>query len=136
VAKILFILLGALLTGCSTLPEQYAKSPTRSLIKGVSTSNTEVRIRTVDGGEAILSKGIHLGDKVWLEPGIHKVEVMCTTKTSWGSIISPGEVEIGVQPGYDYFLSTDPDTRSAAESLNSTGKRAPVHVAARSKAVK
>jgi len=53
-------------------------------------------------------RGYHLGDKVWLEPGVHKVSVMCTTSTSWGADMVGAEVEVDVQPGFTYFLATDP----------------------------
>src|SRR4051794_26133560 len=106
--RILFFLVAAFLTGCSTLPEGYSASPTRALVRGVSTGCSSVLIRAVDGGEVLWVRGYHLGDKVWLEPGVHKISVMCTTRTSWGAYTAGAEAEVDVQPGFTYFLATDP----------------------------
>ena len=126
----MFVLLAAVvLTGCGTLPGQYSAAPTRSLIKGVSTANSAVKIRSIDGGDVIYARGINLGDKVWLEPGIHKVDVVCESKHSWGSHFQTVQVEIDVQPGYDYFVSTDPVSSPPSELLKSSAKKAVVHVA-------
>ena len=67
-----------------------------------------MQIRAVDGGDVIWVRGYHIGDKVWLEPGLHKVSVMCSTSTSWGAYTIGTEVEVDVQAGYTYFLTTDP----------------------------
>jgi hypothetical protein len=67
-----------------------------------------VQIRAVDGGDVIWVRGYHIGDKVWLEPGVHKVSVMCSTSTSWGAYTIGTEVEVDVQAGYTYFLKSDP----------------------------
>ena len=106
--KILVLLFTAFISGCSTLPEQYAASPTRCLVRGVSTGDSSVQIRAVDGGDVIWVRGYHLGDTVWLEPGVHKVSVMCSTSTSWGAYTIGTEVEVDVQAGYTYFLAIDP----------------------------
>ena len=106
--KILTLLLAVIISGCSTLPEQYAASPSRCPVRGVSTGDSSVQIRAVDGGDVIWVRGYHLGDKVWLEPGIHKVSAMCSTSTSWGAYTIGTEVEVDVQPGYAYYLTTDP----------------------------
>jgi hypothetical protein len=65
-------------------------------------------IRAVDGGEVLWVRGYHLGDKVWLERGVHKVSVMCSTSTSWGAYTIGTEVQVDVQPGFTYSLTTDP----------------------------
>jgi hypothetical protein len=106
--RILFFFVAAFLTGCSTLPEPYSASPTRALVRGVSTGNSSVQIRAVDGGEVLWVRGYHLGDKVWLEPGVHKISVMCTTSTSFGSYMVGSEAEVEVQPGFTYFLTSEP----------------------------
>jgi hypothetical protein len=106
--KLAIPLLAALISGCSTLPPQYAQAPTRCLVRGVSAGNSSVLIRTVDGGDVIWVRRYHLGDKVWLEPGVHKVSVMCSTTSSWGAYSAGSDVEVDVQPGYTYLLSTDP----------------------------
>jgi hypothetical protein len=106
--RILFFLVAALVTGCGTLPERYSPSPTRALVRGVSSGSSSVLIRAIDGGEVLWVRGYHLGDKVWLEPGVHKISVMCTTSTSWGSYMVGAEAEVDVQPGFTYFLATDP----------------------------
>ncbi|HLX69234.1 MAG TPA: hypothetical protein VKV04_06365 [Verrucomicrobiae bacterium] len=106
--KFTILLLAVIISGCGTLPPQYAQAPTRSLVRGISTGDSSVLIRAVDGGEVIWVRGYHLGNKVWLEPGVHKVSVMCSTSTSWGAYTIGSEVEIDVQPGCTYFLTTDP----------------------------
>ncbi len=106
--RILFVLFAAILTGCSTLPEQYSASPTRVLVRGVSTGSSSVLIRAVDGGEVIWVRGYHLGDRVWLEPGVHRVSVMCSTSTSWGAYTVGTEVEVNAEVGFTYLLTTDP----------------------------
>ena len=97
-----------LLSGCSTLPEQYAATPTRSLVKGRSNilTSSEVQIRSVDDGDVIWVNSYHLGNKVWLEPGSHKISVACTSHYTWGSYMVCTDVTIDVQTGYTYFLST------------------------------
>jgi len=77
-------------------------------VRGISNGNSSVQIRAVDGGEVLWVRGYHLGDKVWLEPGVHKISVMCTTRTSWGAEMVGTEVEVDVQLGFTYFLATDP----------------------------
>ena len=37
-----------------------------------------------------------------------KVSVMCSTSTSRGAYTVGTEVEVDVQPGFTYFLTTDP----------------------------
>ena len=76
-------------------------------MQGKSTGSSSVLIRAVDGGEVIWVRGYHLGDKVWLEPS-HKVSVMCSTSTSWGAYTVGTEVDVNVQPGFTYLLTTDP----------------------------
>jgi hypothetical protein len=106
--KICLVLLPGLLAGCSSLPEQYSKSPTRSLVQGVLTYDSSVLIRSVDGGPVIWVKGHRLGDKVWLEPGLHKISVMCSTSTTWGAYTTGAEVEVEVERGYSYLITTGP----------------------------
>lgn len=106
--KILIFLTAALMFGCSTLPEQYSASNTRCLVKGVSNGNTSVQIRCVDGGDILWVRGYHLGNKVWLEPGVHKVSVSCSSSWSWGSYMRGADVDITVQSGYTYSLTATP----------------------------
>ena len=106
--KIIFLLLIAFISGCGSLPQQYSASPTRCLVRGVSTGNSDVLIRCVDDGDILWVRGYHLGHKAWLEPGVHKVSVMCSTSTSWGAYTIGSEVEVDAQLGYTYLLATDP----------------------------
>lgn len=106
--KLLILFAAAFISGCSSLPPKYSAAPTRFLVRGVSTGNFSVLIRAVDGGEVLWVRGYHLGDKVWLEPGVHKISVMCSTSTSWGAYTVGAEAEVDVQAGYTYFLTTDP----------------------------
>jgi hypothetical protein len=102
----LFILFAvALVTSCSTLPEKYSASASGCLVQGVSSGGRKVLIRTVDDGEVLWVRGYHLGDKVWLEPGIHKLSVMCEGSHASGKIIMGTEVELEVVAGYSYYLS-------------------------------
>jgi hypothetical protein len=125
----LILLIAAFLCGCSsTIPERYSAAPTRCLVQGVATGKgdafnrfmfgqlvpgeptgvTHVRIRSVDGGEVLWERGYHLGDRVWLQPGVHRLSVMCSTKYSWGAITAGADVDMDVQPGYSYFLAAGP----------------------------
>jgi hypothetical protein len=69
------------------------------------TWTTHVLIRTVDDGEILWIRGYHLGDKVWLEPGIHKISVMCSTDYSWGTLTRGTDIDLNVKPGCTYFLA-------------------------------
>jgi hypothetical protein len=138
--KIPIFLLAVFVSSCSTLPQQYAASANRILVQGVATGKgdafnrfmfgqlvpgeptgvTHVQIRSVDGGDVIWVRGYHLGDKVWLEPGVHKVSVMCCTSYSWGKIMAGTDVDLDVQTGYTYFL--------AASALKSASDKPHVEV--------
>jgi hypothetical protein len=100
--------IAAILCGCSTLPQQYSASPTRSLVQGVSAKDTSVQIRSVDGGDIVYVRSGHIGGRVWLEPGIHKVSVTCSTEEKAGLYTVDAEVEVDVQPGYTYILTASP----------------------------
>ena len=108
--RILILLIASLVCGCGTmkLPEQYSASPNRSLVQGVSSRGSSVQIRAVDGGDVLYVGNYRLGDKVWLEPGTHKVSVMCSTSSSWGSYMAGTDVEITIEAGYSYLLTASP----------------------------
>lgn len=97
--------------GCSTLPQQVEKADGRALVEGTRNSSVSVLIRTVDGGDVLWINGNDLGSEVWLDPGHHKIEVMCRFQSSWGTRIVPGHVEIDVTTGSTTHLdgSIDPD---------------------------
>ncbi|MFO1477894.1 MAG: hypothetical protein U1F98_14765 [Verrucomicrobiota bacterium] len=105
---LLIILFAAVISGCGTLPPQYSAAPTRCLVKGVSDGNSTVQICTVDGGQPILINDHEIGDKVWLEPGAHKIGVTCTTKMSWGTIMKGADVELDAKLGNTYLLKASP----------------------------
>ena len=94
--------------GCSALPKEYSKAPTRSLVRGESTPSSNVLIRKVDDGEMLWRGANNLGNDVWLEPGSHKVAVMCVTNTSWGSRMGGAEVVVKVQQGSEYLIKANP----------------------------
>lgn len=94
--------------GCSALPKEYSKAPTRSLVRGESTPSSNVLIRNVDNGEILWRGTNNLGNEVWLEPGSHKVAVMCVTNTSWGSKMGGAEVVVKVQRGSHYLIKANP----------------------------
>lgn len=93
---------------CSSIPQQYSSAPGRSLVRGETTSNSRVLIRSVDDGEVLWMRGHSLGDKVWLEPGHHKVSVMCVTDTAFGSDMGGTEVKVHVQSGVEYLIKARP----------------------------
>jgi len=105
-------LVAAVLCGCSSVPQKYSASPTRSLVRGVSADHSSVQIRSVDGSDATISSWIspdHFGDKVWLESGVHKLTVICSTEDDkCGLYTVNADVEVDVQPGFTYLLTASP----------------------------
>jgi hypothetical protein len=128
--KIAIILFAVLLSGCRTLPPQYSASPSRCLVQGISTAEpvkkdtfghlmfgmldpndptpvtshrpswtTEALICSIDGGDLLSVR------KVWLEPGVYKLSVMCSTSYSWGTLSRCTDLDLDVQPSYTYFLA-------------------------------
>lgn len=93
---------------CSSIPQQYSNAPGRSLVRGETTSGSRVLIRSVDDGEVLWMRGYSLGDRVWLEPGNHKVSVMCVNDTASGSDMGGTEVKINVQSGAEYLIKARP----------------------------
>ena len=123
--KILILLIAAFGCSCSTLPEQYSPAPGRSLVEGVTTEDatevTRVEIGNVDGNPLPISGDYqHLAKKVWLEPGVHKLNVTCHTSYSWGTLMDSTKVEIDVQPGYNYYLTSSPLKIVSAKPLKTT----------------
>ena len=122
---IALLIVAAFCASCSTLPKQYAKSPTRSLVRGESTPNSNVLIRKVDDSDILWVRGYNLGNKVWLEPGTHEVFVMCVTNTSWGSVMGGTEVMVKVEPGAEYLIKAKPgkktDKKPSAEVVKVSG---------------
>lgn len=114
---IAFLIVATFCVSCSTLPKQYAKSPTRSLVRGESTSNSKVLIRKVDDSDILWVRGYNLGNKIWLEPGTHEVSVMCVTNTSWGSVMGSTEVTVNVDSGAEYLIKSRPGKRSDKKPL-------------------
>lgn len=101
----------ALVSGVScsgSLPAGYSNAPGRSLVQGETTSNSRVLIRSVDDGAVLWMRGYNLGNKVWLEPGNHKVSVMCVNDTAYGSNMGGTEVKVQVQPGAEYLIKARP----------------------------
>jgi hypothetical protein len=121
----LFILFAvALVTGCSALPEKYSASASRCLVQGVSSGDRKVLIRSVDDGEVLWVRGYHLGNKVWVEPGVHKLSLMCEGSHSTGKILIGTEVEIEAVAGYTYYLSApEPLSLSEKPRIEVTAKK-------------
>lgn len=67
--------------------------------------STHVLIRSVDGGDILWVRPYHLGGKVWLEPGQHKISVICYTDYSWGTTSRGTDVDLSVKSGCTYSLS-------------------------------
>jgi hypothetical protein len=103
--KILSLLLLAfILSGCATLPPEYAKSPDRYLVIGKTSNDVQTLIRSVDDGKVLFVKGYQLGNKVWLTEGPHKLSVTCVKLESWGTIIKHKDIAIFVKKGHTYEL--------------------------------
>lgn len=101
----------ALASGVSctgSLPAAYSNAPGRALVQGETTSSSRVLIRSVDDGEVLWMRGYNLGNKVWLEPGHHKVSVMCVNDTANGSNMGGTEVKVNVQAGAEYLIKARP----------------------------
>ena len=105
IAIIIAIALGV---SCTALPTGYSKAPTRSLVRGESNRDSNVLIRKVNDGEMIWRGANNLGNEVWLEPGTHKVAVMCITNTSYGSRMGGAEVTVKVVQGSEYLIKANP----------------------------
>jgi len=108
ICSICLLLIAVSLTGCSSLPKEYAATPTRSLVQGDVTTECGVLIRSVDGGPVIWIRGHRLGSKVWLDPGVHKLSVMCSSSTVWGAYTIGTEVEVQIESGFNYLISSAP----------------------------
>jgi hypothetical protein len=107
--KLLAIIALASGVSCSgSLPAGYSNAPGRSLVKGETTPGSRVLIRSVDDGEILWQRGYSLGDRVWLEPGHHKVSVMCVNDRTSGSDMGGTEVKINVQSGAEYLIKARP----------------------------
>lgn len=99
------ILVALLLLGaCSSLPASIAKQSGKALVKGVDTAPLKVMIRTVDDGDILWLGNYKLGTEAWVDPGIHKVNVMCEFHHSWGNKLLPGNIEIETKEGVVYEL--------------------------------
>jgi hypothetical protein len=95
------------LCGCVTpLPEDYAKSLQKSLVKGNKVGNVSTLIRNVDKSDPLFRRGYNLGNKVWLKPGTHTVSVTCIENNSWGQIIKSKNVQVNIKEGYTYELAS------------------------------
>jgi len=94
------------LSGCvAPLPNEYANSPEKSLVIGNRAGSVNVLIRSVDDSEPLFRSGYNLGNKVWLNPGIHTVNVTCIENQSWGQVIAHKDIQIDVKKGYTYELA-------------------------------
>jgi hypothetical protein len=123
--RILILLIAAFGCSCSTLPEQYTQAPSRSLVEGVTTQDatevTRVEIANIDGNPLPISSDYqHVPKQVWLEPGIHKLFVSCHTSYSWGTLQDSAQVEIDVQAGYSYYLTSSAIKLLSDKSLPTT----------------
>lgn len=106
--------------GCGTLPPEYSAAPTRSLVRGVTLKDTSVQIRAVDGGHPLWIRNHHIGDRVWLEPGVHKVSVVCSTEDKCALFSVNTDIEMDVQPGYKYSLIAWPFHGAGAQYVDIT----------------
>lgn len=102
--KIAILLFAAILSGCATLPPEYAKSPDKSLVIGKTANGVQTQIRSVDDGEVLFVKGYQLGNQVWLSPGPHKLSISCVKVDSWGSMIDHKDISLNVKLNHTYEL--------------------------------
>jgi len=70
------------------------------------TWSTHVLIRSVDDGNVLWVHPNRLGDQVRLEPGVHKLSVICSTDYSWGTMSRGPDVDLIVRLGCAYSLAT------------------------------
>src|SRR5262249_50763562 len=109
--KVAAVLLAALLSGCSSPdlpPPRHPVKPGQCLVLGVTSGGSEVMIRRVHDGEILWIKDNQLGHEASVAPGSHKIAVTCTTHASWGTRTVEAEVQVEVEPGYTYYLTTGP----------------------------
>lgn len=67
--------------------------------------STHILIHSVDSGDILWVRPNSLGGKVWLEPGQHKISVICCTDYSWGTMSRGTDIDLEVKPGYTYSLA-------------------------------
>jgi hypothetical protein len=130
--------------GCRSLPKQYASAPGRSLVEGIETNNgtnpktalfgvllapldlskpastTRVEIINVDGNPLPATTAFYYANKAWLEPGIHRVTFFCSTAYSDQALFSGTNIEIDVQAGCNYYITSKPLEIVSAHPLRVT----------------
>ncbi len=89
---------------CAISPAGPEGGGAKILVRGLSKYQTQVLIRSVDGGEILFVRDYELGTEVRVTPGPHEIRVMCLRTTSFGSEIFPGKIELTAKRAYSYFL--------------------------------
>lgn len=107
-SKLFCLILIALMSGCVAV--QKTAKPGQGLLKGVDNSEVKVMIRTIDDGEILWVGSYKLGTTATIEPGLHKVSIMCEFKYSWGQKIIHGQTEIDVKPDTIYIVEGKPSS--------------------------
>jgi hypothetical protein len=78
--------------------------PDKAKLRGEDSKSLKVMIRTVDDGEILWAGNYTLGTKAEVAPGLHKINVMCEFRFSWGTKIMPGDIALDFEAGKTYDL--------------------------------
>jgi hypothetical protein len=105
--NVLLLILTAILSGCTTLPVNYAENPEQNLIVGRSCKGVKTLIRSIDDGEILYDKKNKLGDEVWVTPGHHSISVACIKKTRQEPIVEFTTIELNIMTNFYYELRTE-----------------------------
>ena len=92
------------LSSCASLPDSVSMEEGRILVRGEMTDLSDVRIRSVDGGEVLWLGKKGLSTEVWLDPGPHRLSLMCTTESRYGPQMAPAELTLEADAGRSYVI--------------------------------
>jgi len=92
----------AAIIGCAGQPAAVKGQP--ALLVGAQASGARVLIKSVDDGPTLWAQPGALGSRVTINPGHHKVAVMCELGTHFVDAV----VTLDVRPGQTYDLTGAP----------------------------
>jgi len=95
----------SMLSIASCASNSISRKPGDALLIGENSSSLKVMIRTIDEGDILWVGSYTLGTSAIIEPGNHKVNVMCEFKFSWGTKLVPGNIQINTQSNTDYKIT-------------------------------
>ncbi len=76
-------------------------------IESDRSDEVEILIRAVNDSEELKTKRHKLGNRVWVDEGVHTVSVVCEISTDRGLLIKNGEIEVEARDGETYLLILD-----------------------------